>query len=154
MGVLVRGVNAYLCRVLANKTNIFLAGVRNQLLFLAGTQPRTARHCSILPMAAVTVHNTRGISTPHPSPAAPRAKRLLRPADFWASDSYAFPALAAHLVDSCGHIKIAIGLSAVMLYSLRFAFAMALRKEDLLAQARNSAEQYVTEHHISRLEFE
>ena len=41
-----------------------------------------------------------------------------------------------------------------MLYSLRFAFAMALRKEDLLAQARNSAEQYVTEHHISRLEFE
>ena len=105
MGVLVRAAHDDLCRVHANKTNIFLAGVRNQCLFFDGSQPRTAVHCSILPVATVAIHDARGISTPHPSPAAPRAKRLLRPADFWASDSYAFPALAAHLVDSCGHIK-------------------------------------------------
>ena len=128
--------------------------VRNQRLFFTGTHSRTAYHCSILPMAAVTAHNARRISTSHPPPAAPCAKRLLRSADFWASDFYAFPTLAAHLVDSCGHIRIAIELPSVMLYSLRFAFAMTLRKEDLLAQARKSAEQYVTEYHILQLEFE
>lgn len=31
---------------------------------------------------------------------------------------------------------------------------MTLRKEDLLAQARKSAEQYATEYHILQLEFE
>ena len=107
MGVLVRAAHDDLCMVLTNEINIFLAGIRNQRGFFVGAQSRAAVHCSILPMAAVTVYHTRRIRAAHPTPAAPRAKRLLRPAGFRACDFYAFSTSAAHLVDPCGHFEIA-----------------------------------------------